>query len=131
MNVTIKSIVVLMILTVGNGCGGDDDNCISDVVVPADTVEVSVNSGLVNELVNFTVNFTVMNGCGAFNKFIETRQGNVITVAVEARFTGCICTMALQELSADYSFIANTPGDYELRFSSGNNQFISVLLTIN
>jgi hypothetical protein len=128
---TCKTLILIIAMMSLFGCDDDDDNCISDMVVAVDTIEAVTDTGVVNTPVNITVNFTVNNGCGAFNRFIENRAGNVITIDVEARFTGCICTMALKELSANYSFVANTPGDYELRFSTENNQFIPLMLSID
>ena len=43
------------------------------------------SSGNVNETINIEVNFGVFNGCGGFGKFIETENGNVRTIEVEAK----------------------------------------------
>jgi hypothetical protein len=131
MTTIFKHIIAVILLSIVFGCNDDNNNCVSETVVPIDTVLAASTIGNVNQPITITVNFTVNNGCGAFNRFIENRNGHIITVDVEARFTGCICTLALQELTEVYSFTVDTPGDYELRFVTVNGAFIPINLTFN
>jgi hypothetical protein len=80
-----------------------------------DTVSVNSTSFI-------DIQFQVTNGCGDFNRLIENRNGNKITVEVEAIYRGCVCTANLPLLNVNYEFIPKTVGSYVLQFGSGPTQ---------
>jgi hypothetical protein len=90
----------------------------------------STTTGTVNETINIEVNFRVLNGCGGFEQFIETENGNIKTIEVEAKYEGCICSQDVPIRKVNYHFIASKSGDYELNFKSSPTEFITVNLII-
>lgn len=113
-------------------CGSDEneEECMSTQMVNVTSVEAT-NTGMVNEKINIAVNFQVYNGCGNFSKFIETKNGNNVTIEVEAKYIGCICTQDAPIRTVNYEFSASIAGNYELHFKSSATEFITVNLTIN
>lgn len=114
-------------------CANDDDinnECIEYEVGYVTSVNAPTTVS-VNETINIEVNYGVYNGCGGFGKFIETENGNVRIIEVEAKYEGCICTQDAPIRTTNYEFTASTTGEYELNFKSSPTEFITVILTIN
>ena len=114
-------------------CGNDDDKnneCIEYEVGYVTSVNAPT-TGNVNETINIEVNFGVFNGCGEFEKFIETQNGNVRTIEVEAKYEGCVCTQEAPIRTTNYEFTVSNAGEYELNFKSSQTEFITVTITIN
>jgi hypothetical protein len=113
-------------------CEKDDQNkqCIKYDIGYVTSVN-SPTTGTVNETISIKVNFRVINGCGGFEKFIETENGNSKTIEVEAKYEGCTCSQALEIRTVNYDFTASKSGDYELHFKSSPTEFITANLTIN
>ncbi|MFT5243353.1 MAG: hypothetical protein ACI8QQ_001283 [Psychroserpens sp.] len=113
-------------------CEKDDQNkqCIKYDIGYVTSVN-SPTTGTVNETISIKVNFRVINGCGGFEKFIETENGNSKTIEVEAKYEGCTCSQALEIRTVNYDFTASKSGDYELSFKSSPTEFITANLTIN
>ena len=126
-----KYIIFLSIfLSLNISCSENDNNdCIENKLAFVTSVN-SPSSGVINEIVNVEVNFQVNNGCGEFGKFIETKNGKVIIIEVNARYEGCICTDNLPIRTVNYEFKTEISGDYELRFKSTKTDFITVNLMI-
>ncbi len=117
--------LILLILISGfYACNSDDsDECVENrraYVTEIDAPE----SAQINEPVLINVNFGVSNGCGQFGKFIEQFEGNVITIEVEARYSGCMCTQDAPIRNTPYEFVTDEPGLYTLKFKSGAETFI-------
>lgn len=108
----------------------EDDRCINFSTAFVTSVNAP-ETGSVSETIPMEIKFLVNNGCTGFEKFIETRQDKLVTVEVETRTEGCICTLPVLELPATYEFTPESPGDYQLNFKSGPSDFITVDLTIN
>lgn len=70
------------------------------------------------------VYFKVGSGCGQFDKFIETKEGNTRTINVQAVYRGLVCTTDRPTRTTTYKLDTKTPGTYYLKFVSGENQFI-------
>ncbi|MBE0649736.1 MAG: hypothetical protein IH595_02735 [Bacteroidales bacterium] len=88
-------------------------------------------SGTVNEPILIDVNFGVTNGCGQFGKFIvSTDSSNTRTIETEAKYVGCVCTQDAPIRSAQYKFLTDTPGNYLIKFRSGEAKFIIINLEI-
>jgi hypothetical protein len=83
-----------------------------------------------DESVAIEVQFVVNNGCGSFRRFIETGDLYSKTIEVEARYEGCYCIQIMMEITETYYFIAGSSGNYELKFRSGDNEFIIVNITV-
>lgn len=123
---------VLVIFSALVSCNNDDDQ--EDCGSTFETAYVdSINApdtGNVGEAIPIEVTFFVMNGCGIFNEFEETSNGNSRTIIVNAEYECRACTQSIDRISATYNFSASTPGDYELKFQSGLDDFIIINITI-
>ena len=91
----------------------------------------SPNSGIVNQPLTITVQFQVINGCGQFGRFIETVDGNIRIIEVEAKYVGCYCTQDVPTLTQNYTFTPTVAGDYQIRFKSSETEFITANLSVN
>ena len=79
----------------------------------------------------FKVDFGISNGCGKFNKFVETINGNTRTIKVIAKYEGCICTQDASIKSANYVFTTTTTGSYTLKFQKADGTFFTETVVIN
>lgn len=130
----IKFIVLSLILGFLMSCNKDDphnDECIHHGIAYVISVDPETFTGVVNEPVSIEVQFPVYNGCGGFGEFLVTKNGNIRIIEVKAKYTGCICTQNIPIITTHYEFIAEKPGEYELKFKSGPGEYISVNLYIN
>jgi hypothetical protein len=126
-----KYIIIIGILLLTNiSCSENDKNdCVENKLAYVASVDPP-SHGVINEIINIEVNFGVSNGCGQFGEFIETENGNVKTIEVNARYEGCICTQDAPIRTVNYEFITQIPGNYELRFKSTDTDYITVNLLI-
>ena len=124
--ILLISIVIFGIVVSCN----DDNECITNNIEYVTSIN-SPNTGTINETVNIEVNFKVRNGCGRFGKFIESENGNIRNIEVEAKYEGCICTQDVPIRTVNYEFKTANSGNYELKFKSSVTEFITVNLTIN
>ena len=124
--ILLISIVIFGIVVSCN----DDNECITNNIEYVTSIN-SPNTGTINETVNIEVNFKVRNGCGRFGKFIESENGNIRNIEVEAKYEGCICTQDVPIRTVNYEFKTTNSGNYELKFKSSPTEFITVNLTIN
>ena len=124
--ILLISIVIFGIVVSCN----DDNECITNNIEYVTSIN-SPNTGTINETVNIEVNFKVRNGCGRFGKFIESENGNIRNIEVEAKYEGCICTQEVPIRTVNYEFKTTNSGNYELKFKSSPTEFITVNLTIN
>ena len=117
-----------------SGCNNDDNTSLDDCPITFETAYVeSANapaSGIVGENIAIDVLFNVKNGCGSFNAFEESIMGNSRTIIVSAKYEGCFCTQAIVNLNAIYNFKADVAGEYELKFKSGENDYVLVTISI-
>ncbi len=111
-------------------CSDDDsEECIG--YRPENVKEVNAPStGQVDEPVEIQVKFPVYNGCGKFEKFIESGSEQSKVIEVQAKYEGCICTQDIPIITAVYEFTPSTTGVYELKFKSGETDYITVTITI-
>lgn len=126
------TIAVFMSL-IGQGCDQVDESneqCIkhnNEFVTSVDAPETAN----INDPVNIQVDFRVHNGCGQFKRFMETINAKQRTIEVEAVYEGCMCTQDLPIRTATYQFVPDSPGNYELRFKSGPEEFITEYIEVN
>jgi hypothetical protein len=123
---------LLIISSLIISCESDEQNkeCIEYDIGYVTSVN-SPTTGAVNETIKIEVNFRVINGCGGFEKFIETENGNSKTIEVEAKYEGCVCTLNIPIRTVNYDFKASKSGDYQLNFKSSPTEFITANITIN
>ncbi|CAM4348090.1 hypothetical protein [Gillisia limnaea] len=88
------------------------------------------SSGKINEAVEIEIDFVVNNGCGNFEKFLESGSEQSKTIEVQAKYEGCICPQVTRTITAVYEFIPLSTGEYELKFKSGETEFTTVNLII-
>lgn len=129
-----KFIIPLAILyIVGISCASEstENTCISDEI----TVITEVNApqtGNINEPITIEVTAGIYNGCGSFNKFIETEiTQHTLIIEAEAHYEGCVCTQIAMFVTKNYEFTPKTPGNYLLKFSAREGEFIEVNIAIN
>lgn len=126
-----RQLLVVLILILIFGCKNDDDSDCSQRQSEYVTSVEGASNGKVNEPIDINIEFFVYNGCGQFGKFIETRNGNIWEIEIEALYEGCICTTDIRLRTAVYEFIPNNTGEFQLRFKSGPEEFIDLNITIN
>ena len=128
--ILLISIVIFGIVVSCNDDNNEKNECITNNIEYVTSIN-SPNTGTINDTVNIEVNFRVFNGCGGFGKFIESENGNIRNIEVEAKYEGCICTQAFESKTVNYEFKSTNSGNYELKFKSSPTEFITVNLTIN
>jgi len=118
-----------LVLAVVNSCDEMDKSGTHQIVYV--TSLDAPTSGNVNEPITIKVSFEVRNGCGMFEKFEETRDGQLISVEVKAIYKEGMCTQAIKTINVDYTFTPSESGDYQIRFKSSPTEFNTVELTVN
>jgi len=89
------------------------------------------NTVLVNQETDFTVEFHTTNGCGKFENLESTSNGNVITLSVVAKYSGCICTDVILQGETTYKFKPTQGGIYYLKFVQPDNTHFIDTVTVN
>jgi len=129
-----KILFTILIVAIFASCKNDgdkkDENLCIENSFAGITEVVAPTTGTVGETIVVEVDFRVRNGCGQFGRFIETQNGMSRTIAVEARYEGCICTQDLPIRTVDYQFSQDAAGSYELRFKSDQSNFIVKTIVI-
>ena len=76
-----------------------------------------VDTAAVNDIVNIQVEFDVRNGCGNFaGGVMSTDSNNVVSVAVSALYSGCVCTEAIERIEGNLVYTPNATGTYIFEF---------------
>lgn len=119
----------LLLVTLISCSDDDSEECIGYRTENIKEVNAP-SSGQVDEPVEIEVKFAVYNGCGGFEKFIESGPEQLKVIEVQAKYEGCICTQDIPILTAVYEFTPSTTGVYELKFKSGETDYIPVTITI-
>ena len=123
-------ILFFFLLTALISCSDDDSEECTDYR-PENIKEVNApSSGEVNEKVEIEVKFSVYNGCGEFEKFIESGNNQSRLIEVQAKYEGCSCTQDIPTITAVYEFTPSTPGEYEFKFKSGEIDYITVIIAV-
>jgi len=130
----LNCIVLILSCSLILSCNTNNDDqagdCISYGIGYVTAVDAPTNAN-VNEIINIKIKFQVFNGCGQFGKYVETQNGAVRTIEVEAKYEGCICTQDIPVRTINYVFKADRPGEYTLNFKSSETEFITANLIIN
>jgi len=128
-------ILILFAFCLLISCNKDDDG---QCVKYTETSFVDVNApttivGAINENIIIEVEVAVVDSCSEFSKFIESVSSNKITIGVQVKNNTCIdiaCTASTETRTVDYTFTAQTTGNYILKFKSSETEFITVNITI-
>lgn len=80
--------------------------------------------GEVNKEIPIYVSFGCFNGCGQFHSFEENKQGNTITIKVNAKYEGCTCTQDLPIRQTTYKFKTSEKGIFYLKFLQDDNNYL-------
>ncbi|WP_336093204.1 hypothetical protein [Leeuwenhoekiella sp. CH_XMU1409-2] len=109
----------------------EEKNCTETKTAWVSEVSGGSTVALDDEL-KLVVSFPVNNGCGQFNQFIESINGNEISIEVEAIYDTCsMCTMDIPTRNADYIFRPKEEGSYILKFKTSATEFITKEITVN
>ena len=106
-----------------------DNDCFEQETAYITTINAP-RTGLINESIEIEVNFDLKNSCGRFKEFIESFDGDSRTVEVNAEYDGCICLHEIKSELATYLFKTSNTGEYELKFKSGEDEYIIAVITI-
>lgn len=124
-----KALLFFLLVSLISCSDDDSEECIG--YRPENVKDVNAPySGKVNEPLEIEVKFSVYNGCGNFEKFIESGREQSRVIEVQAKYEGCICTQDIPTIIAGYKFTPSTPGDYELKFKSGETDYITVNIAV-
>jgi len=107
----------------------DDGSCVSYAKAPVTKIE-GVTTTLANQDVTLTISFGCFNGCGQFGNFEETIVGNITTIKVNAKYEGCVCTQEAPIRVTSYNFKKTQTGTYELKFSRGENSYLTHTIVV-
>lgn len=121
--IKFKFLTLLLIVAIITGaCSLDDSNSGScnaqyemliDAVAGPDTLTTKINVPIALQ-----ATFKIANGCGVFNRFLESvSYPKQIDALVD--YTGCSCETAGSSVTKPYTFVSATPGTYVLQFVSG------------
>lgn len=111
----------------------DTDNDVELCAYKETAYVTSVNApaiGSVDEVLNIEVSFPLASGCGQFERFVVSNEGNTSTIEIIAAYIGCVCTLDAPTRTVNYEFSASKTGIYELKFKSSATEFITVFITI-
>ena len=119
-NLTYLFISISIIL---NACSDSKtpNECVSFVETGIVQVALIPTADMIG--VVYKIDFPISNGCGKFNKFEETINGNTRVIKVIAKYEGCICTEIFSIQSANYTFTTKTSGTYILKFLKADGTF--------
>lgn len=78
------------------------------------------DSGLVNQPVDFNVVYSVC-GCGRFDHFGQTINGDTVTVTVNLKYMGCVCPQICAIPDTVFQFKTAQAGTYYIKFPKTGN----------
>lgn len=120
---------LLVVLLIGCTKASSEPPCISFQTGPVTKIDGATVATL-NQEILLNVDFTSFNGCGQFNKFEETVNGNETTIAVNVKYEGCICTQDLPTRRVTYKFRKAQAGTYTLKFFQSDNVYLNHTVTV-
>ena len=106
-----------------------DEKCI-EYHQAAITMTNTPTLGEVNKEIPIIISFGCFNGCGQFDSFEESKQGNVLIINVIAKYEGCACTQDAPTKQATYLFETSEQGVYYLKFKQNDNNYLIDTLII-
>ena len=130
MNPMKKSFLLLLVLAVAllAGCSLDNNKCVSydlGSVMQTDTPD----SVQVNQNVNIDITYSCL-VCAGFDNFQQYVSGDTLDIAVITKSEECVCAEALHTQHVTYSFRAELPGTYYLRFYQSDTSYLTDTLVV-
>ncbi|MES2850155.1 MAG: hypothetical protein V4685_13940, partial [Bacteroidota bacterium] len=58
------------------------------------------------------------------------QNGTTKTIAVNAKYEGCVCTQDIRTIETTYNFTATTPGEHSIRFLQPGGQVLTYPIII-
>ncbi|AWI25978.1 hypothetical protein [Flavobacterium pallidum] len=131
----IAKIIILSIFGLTfSSCLGDNETeveCYDSLYIGVKDVTGPVTASI-NESITFNVFFEVESTCGSFQGFYEEATGtNEKTIAVQAKYLGCNCTIGTVTRIAPYTFKALATGTYTLKFKITNTSFKTITVVVS
>lgn len=117
------SLLAVAMISVSCSDNDDADNCIEFKNEAAESAELFPTADMMGYA--YRVMFHCSNGCGNFDSFQETVNGNTRTIKVLAKYEGCICTQDIPERNGVYIFNPTVAGTYTLKFDKGDGTYIT------
>lgn len=129
-NLITKLLLFTGIVALLQGCslGDDTGTCYNRALVTTLGV-TGPQSTQVNVEVEFMVTFPLLNSCGTFVEIAEVKTTFPKEIAAAVDYNGCDCAPVTTQLTKPYKFKASTPGNYELRFLT-DNEDVQIIKTI-
>lgn len=93
----------------------NDNNCISFQTASIISAQ-GPDTGLINQNATFSLSYGINNGCGNFNSFEQSTNGDTTLVKVKTKYQGCVCTQMIGVLATPYTFNATIPRIYYFKF---------------
>ena len=111
-----------------------DDNASTPAPVSKTAFVTAVTgpaTGTPNQELSLNVTFTVDNSCGAFDKVVETADGNTKTIEVKAAYAGSNCGTTPTTKNTVYKFKPAAAGTYVLKFKKSATEFITQNIVVS
>lgn len=115
-----KAVILLLALTTLTGCLNDDENYCSQTIYPFITTVTGPDTALTGEEITLEVTFPILVPCGTFVGFNENHVYPK-TIYAAVKYEGCNCSGNQTTQTEDYTFSADEPGEYVLKFANGAN----------
>jgi hypothetical protein len=101
---------------------GNEEECLQDK--PESSQATVPATARVGQPVSFDVKFSARNGCGRFHELKDQKSGKTIDIQAIVRYKGCVCTDAMKNLSAPYTFTPSEAGTYTVRFWQHGGKYV-------
>lgn len=127
-----KYFLILFVFAALASCNKDDSNkdCVEFEIAYVTNVEAP-EIGTVGETLEIEVSFDVYNSCGDFDDFIQQQENNTRIIEIKVKYEGCICLQAISTITERYSFKPSAPGNFEFKFKSAEDEYITVIIAIS
>ncbi|QEE49985.1 hypothetical protein FUA48_10455 [Flavobacterium alkalisoli] len=128
-----KVFALFLALTTLTGCLSDDENYCSQTIYPFVSNVTGPETALTGEEIVLNVSFPIVSNCATFVGF---QQNNVFprNIYPAVQYEGCQCSGTTSTQTEEYTFSADEPGEYELKFANGttedNSQYTYITKTI-
>lgn len=127
-----KYFILLFIFAALISCDTDDANsdCVTLEIAYVTDVEAP-DTGVVGKDLVIAVSFEVRNSCGTFADFIQQQNENTRIVEIKAKYEGCECLQVIETITTTYTYTPTAPDDYEFKFKSGEDEYITVVIPVS
>lgn len=114
------------------GCTKEADgiNPLEEDSAPVVQVTIAENVLTVGKSAHIEVSFQVRNGCGGFGSFSTATNGNLTIVKVIPQYAAGFCTQTIETRQATFTFTPQRPSTYTLKFWTGEDDYITEVVTV-